>query len=156
MSIAELGSLGEFVAAIAVLVSLVYLAFQVRQNTKQQRLSAYRDSFAAFSMIRTNIYSNPEFANLLTKATDPNAVFNPPEVLRLESFFNEYVFCNVNLWRLYKEGLVENSDEALEQTLFSVTQLLSSPVAKNWWQEWKAIYPKEFSDRIDNALRDGI
>ena len=34
MSIIELGALGEFVGAIAVVVTLVYLAVQIRQNTR--------------------------------------------------------------------------------------------------------------------------
>jgi hypothetical protein len=33
MSISELGSLGEFISSIAVLITLVYLVFQIRQNT---------------------------------------------------------------------------------------------------------------------------
>ncbi len=34
MSIMELGALGEFVGAIAVVATLVYLAIQIRQNTR--------------------------------------------------------------------------------------------------------------------------
>ncbi len=37
MSISELGSLGEFIGSIAVLVTLVYLVFQLRQNTLSMR-----------------------------------------------------------------------------------------------------------------------
>ena len=35
MTIQDLGSIGEFVASIGVIVSLVYLAVQIRQNSKQ-------------------------------------------------------------------------------------------------------------------------
>jgi len=34
MSLNDLGSLGEFIGALAVVVSLIYLAIQVRQNTR--------------------------------------------------------------------------------------------------------------------------
>jgi len=33
MSLIELGALGEFMGSIAVLATLVYLVFQIRQNT---------------------------------------------------------------------------------------------------------------------------
>lgn len=33
MSLIELGALGEFIGSIAVLATLVYLVFQIRQNT---------------------------------------------------------------------------------------------------------------------------
>lgn len=39
MSIMELGALGEFVGAIAVVVTLVYLAVQIRQNTRSMEES---------------------------------------------------------------------------------------------------------------------
>jgi len=35
MTISELGSIGEFVGAIGVVITLIYLAFQIRQNTTQ-------------------------------------------------------------------------------------------------------------------------
>ena len=35
MTLEDLGNIGEFVAAIAVVVSLVYLAFQIRQGSRQ-------------------------------------------------------------------------------------------------------------------------
>ena len=39
MDIMELGAIGELVGGVAVLVTLVYLALQIRQNTSQVRLS---------------------------------------------------------------------------------------------------------------------
>ena len=36
MSIQDLGALGELVAAIATIVTLLYLALQIRRNTKAQ------------------------------------------------------------------------------------------------------------------------
>jgi len=37
VTLESLGNLGEFVGALAVLVSLVYLAFQIRQNARTVR-----------------------------------------------------------------------------------------------------------------------
>jgi len=39
MSISELGSLGEVIGAIATVATLLYLALQIRANTKQARLT---------------------------------------------------------------------------------------------------------------------
>jgi hypothetical protein len=40
MTIQDLGSIGELVAAIATVATLVYLALQIRQNTESVKLSA--------------------------------------------------------------------------------------------------------------------
>ena len=42
MSLEDLGNLGEFVGAIGVVVSLVYLAYQIRQNTAAVRASTHQ------------------------------------------------------------------------------------------------------------------
>ena len=41
MSISELGSLGEFVGSIAVLATLIYLAMQIRQNTRWVKIQIF-------------------------------------------------------------------------------------------------------------------
>ena len=43
MSIQDLGSVGELVGAVAVVLSLLYLATQIRQNTQATRASSYED-----------------------------------------------------------------------------------------------------------------
>ena len=40
MNLSQLGQVGEFIGGIAVLVTLLYLAVQARQNNKNQKLSA--------------------------------------------------------------------------------------------------------------------
>ncbi len=40
MTLQDLGNIGEFVAAIGVIISLVYLARQIRQNTESVRAAA--------------------------------------------------------------------------------------------------------------------
>jgi hypothetical protein len=42
MSLEDLGNIGEFVAAVAVVVSLIYLAVQIRQNTKTTRVQIFQ------------------------------------------------------------------------------------------------------------------
>ncbi len=44
MTLEDLGNLGEFLSAIAVVVSLVYLAIQIRQNTTAVRNSTFQEA----------------------------------------------------------------------------------------------------------------
>ena len=52
MSLEDLGNIGEFVAAVAVVVSLVYLAIQIRQNTHQITENVRSLQVAAFQSIQ--------------------------------------------------------------------------------------------------------
>ena len=44
MTLEDLGNLGEFFAALGVLVTLVYLAIQIRQNTHAMRASTFLEA----------------------------------------------------------------------------------------------------------------
>jgi hypothetical protein len=43
MSLEDLGNIGEFVAAVGVIASLIYLAVQIRQNTDSLRAATFQD-----------------------------------------------------------------------------------------------------------------
>ena len=56
MSIEELGSLGEFVGALGVVISLMYLAFQIRVGSRSPRFESHhtRTYPAQYQLILTN------------------------------------------------------------------------------------------------------
>ncbi len=51
MNIMGLGAIGELMGGVAVLVTLVYLAVQVRQNTNAIKVSSYRSAKAEFNRV---------------------------------------------------------------------------------------------------------
>ena len=60
MSIQDLGSIGEFIAAIATLVTLVYLAMQIRHNTRALHQTSERTIEEHASRWRENLIQHPE------------------------------------------------------------------------------------------------
>jgi hypothetical protein len=55
-----LGNLGEFFGAIAVVVTLIYLAIQIRQNSAQLRINSYQVSTERNRNLRDNVLADPE------------------------------------------------------------------------------------------------
>lgn len=68
MSIAELGSIGEFIAALGVLVTLIYLARQVRHARTEVRLNAQNARLQAIRDNWLNRSRNPELVDAIIKA----------------------------------------------------------------------------------------
>ncbi|MCZ6501930.1 MAG: hypothetical protein O6945_05370, partial [Gammaproteobacteria bacterium] len=60
MTIFELGALGEFVGAIAVVGTFIYLAIQIRQNTKAMRAQIHEHLFSGYIQIVGVIAGNSE------------------------------------------------------------------------------------------------
>ena len=66
MDIQDLGAIGELVGAIAVVISLFYLAFQIRANTKSIQGSSYQDLLVLFQGVNNQAY-DPEFSGVIRR-----------------------------------------------------------------------------------------
>ena len=56
MSIMELGALGEFLGSIGVIATLIYLATQIRQNTKQLHATTSNQEFENVALAYEPVY----------------------------------------------------------------------------------------------------
>ena len=66
----ELGNIGEIVSSIAVIVSLVYLAVQIRKNTEAERTSTYQSVVSDFGSLNQTMSNNAELSSLYVKAME--------------------------------------------------------------------------------------
>ena len=87
-----LGNYGEFVGAIAVVVTLGYLALQIRQNTRTVSLNRGQAATAELSRVHEQIFGNAELANLIAQCRNPEAgELSPGDEERVRRFANYYV-----------------------------------------------------------------
>lgn len=98
MSIAELGSLGEFVSAVAVLVTLIYLALQTRQSRiAAQETAKFSGLQATHSMLdlyfdwRRTLFSDPDNIRIISKANEGGDLTSA-EQLSLSLIFHDLFF----------------------------------------------------------------
>ena len=70
MTIDKLGSLGEFIGSIIVLISLVYLALEIRSNTETARTSTYQSEVSEFSALNRSMASTPDLSRLFASALE--------------------------------------------------------------------------------------
>jgi hypothetical protein len=109
-----LGSWGEFIGSIAVVVTLIYLAIQVRQNSQQIRdnvsslqVSAYQDLMSRIADMNKLSIENPEWVEIVQKASR-----NPDELT--DSELSRYFTYTIMLTRhadmafmQYERGLLD-------------------------------------------------
>ena len=58
MTLEDLGNLGEFIASIGVLITLIYLAIQIRQNTEATKIQT-RQAISEAQFAKLNRWSTP-------------------------------------------------------------------------------------------------
>jgi hypothetical protein len=150
MSLEDLGNIGEFVAAIAVVVSLIYLAVQIRQNTRTLRLGSIQ-----------TIHENYQARLRMTAESESLARIMRTGIIRLDDLTKEEQMRFNAVWaisvlqfrivmQLHKTGVLDHSTfTGFEADL--VSNLLS-PGLREWWQIVQRRYDPELRDHVNAAL----
>ena len=69
MSIAELGSIGEFISSIAVVISVLYLAIQIRGQRKEQKQQSLQLMLNAWNESGRSMVEHPHVTELIVKGS---------------------------------------------------------------------------------------
>lgn len=146
-----LANFGEFVGGIAVIVSLVYLAVQIRSNTNAVKAQAVATWHSASVSDREAIYTDQETTEFLVRLGTNYDPKSTEEWLR----FGSYVTQLLNSWEmLYVQSTLGLVDEAfLESKSVRYTQMVAFPGVLAWWNtSGKDAYVKEFVAYVDRRL----
>ena len=99
-----ISAVGQLVGALAVLVTLIYLAVQIRQNTAAVATATYESAMTGFNDINVVVASHPSLASLLDRGCQSPDSLNAEEVVQ----FNFLLRCYANQWwklfKLYERG----------------------------------------------------
>ena len=163
MTIIELGAFGEFVGAIAVVVTLVYLAMQIRQNTRAMA-EAERLALAQTYQMRADALQNmlvqaAESEHIGPILTKLSSVGYPEDVSSLDHLstsergrFRQWQIAQQthwdNMFYQYQQGFL---DEEYYRDSFRERVRRLAPI-------WKALgvtgSRRSFSEEMERIMRD--
>jgi hypothetical protein len=138
MTITELGSLGEFIASIAVLITLIVLVLQIRQNTAEIKVRADFDRSQATSVAGVALMGEN------THESFTKALLRPSELEDTEIMHAT--------WSAYTRGTCDR--EQWLGALVTARAAFAFPVGMAIWNELKKNYSHEMTDEIDAYLAE--
>ncbi len=131
MTLGELGSVGEFLAAIATLATLIYLALQIRQNTKTARASNYESVLNGLREFHALLAQDGEVADIYMRGTADLASLDPRERVRFNMLlYNAFTNYGVAL-HFYEQGMIQ--ERLLRFFEEGYLAMLRQPGALEWW-----------------------
>ena len=146
----DLGNLGEFVGAIGVVVSLVYLARQMIQNTTSIRAASFNAMVENSIRLLEHAFRDSEFAAFLARAERSPEELTPEERVRWDSYMTAVYRHFGNLQYAHRMGTLDSQMwDAYEATL---KDHLRTPSWGVWFQENRHIFSKALGDQVDQAL----
>jgi hypothetical protein len=144
LSLSEWASIAEIVGAIAVVLSLLYLSAQVRNQNVETRFAAMHEIAVGLREAYA-VFANPEIAELLLEDYDR---LDDAEKLVLITLWT-------NVFRVWEEAFIQNLEGRLvgrhwEAIVPQIKTIFSVPSVPKIWSLRKHYYDTEFREFIEN------
>jgi len=142
-----IGAVGEILGATAVVVSLIYVASQVRAQRWEARIASQHEITEAFRHAITAV-QNPELADLVVKANSGLDDLSDSERLQIMAVAQ-------SMLRVWEEAHYQFLEGRLDQSMWEAmlaqfTDLMSVISFQSTWSLRKHTYRKEFVNFVDS------
>ena len=153
MDITTLAAWGEFLGGIAVVVSLIYLAGQIRQNSRLLEASAADAMMQNVFQSTVLLAQDGEVSRIfwdgiadrdgLSEADQRR--FDPLLSMQFQGYSQQHEYslrglAHTRAWKTQEIGM---------------RWQLEQPGVRQWWREWGGTFAQEFRDLVDGLIREG-
>ncbi len=151
MNCEAIGAAGEVVGAAAVIASLVYLAVQIRQNTRSIRRASGRQTGEKNAVALRALADYSEMFSGDFMGLDQFASLDPAQRTRFDMIFGMWMQAIEQTFADVREGIVE-PEYAVPYRDY-LRDLFSCPGGLQWWSERRAWFSASFQGEVDKLIR---
>jgi hypothetical protein len=147
-----IGAVAELLGALGVITSLIYLAFQIRRNTRTQKRANVGDIATELATMARCTATNPELASLLLQGHSDIGSLNSVERYRFDSFFYAFI---ANFERaLIDAQSGDYPEEQLVPLRAAIAGFLGTDGGRAWWEQTRTWFTSYGQQSIDAILSD--
>ena len=143
-----IGAVGEIAGAIAVVATIVYLARQVRDNSKHVMLNTTQSYASLVQEGFTPIYNSPETIRIWHQGNEDPSALDAEELKTYYLFMDRLINNALPLIAHYKEGVIVASEFAHYRNFYS--NLVGTPGGIAWKAE-RRFHFDEMLTELENA-----
>jgi hypothetical protein len=150
-TIQDLGAAGEFLGAITVLATLVYLAYQTRRIGKIAETEFHRDSVSLAGPVMEWIAKDESLAKVLREGLIDLPALNDVERLRFSALMTSFVLSFKAAMESHDRGVMDRPTyEAWE---LHVAVHLNMPGGRTWWEHGQLMFIPLVRERLTAATK---
>ena len=154
ISISDLGSIGELLAAAATIATLIYLATQIRENTKVSRAESQRGSASLRMQSLTGIMGSSGGSAVFTRGLIDSRSLEIGEKTQFDLQFAAMVVAVESSFSEFQLGLID--DETMEAFSTLLVSLLPTPGGTAYWKHYSGNHPRAFREYLDARTDCGV
>jgi len=150
MNLESLANLGEVIGAVAVVVSLIYLAVQIRQSTESQRTENYARALDRLSAMQSLLSQDDELSQLFAKGVHDVSVLAPQE--RIQFTWSMYEAFGAFEFLFHAAQSRSVPEEVWDRWSSAVAWWLAFAGVRTWWANRPISFTKSFTAYVDATI----
>ena len=149
--LADWASIAEILTSVVVVVSLVYVGFELNQNTTAIQLSSHQGVIDRFSQADMMIASDKELHRIIASGERDPSSLSEEEWSR----FSRYALPRIGDWEFL---FLAERDNAISTVQWNAFERYFHHIAcmsgyRKFWEENRISYAQVFQDNVDEVLR---
>jgi hypothetical protein len=154
MNLEVMAQVADLVSAIAIFVSLVYLAIQMRQNTSSLRAENYAHALGRVADMQARLSANPEFVRMFNVGlVDPLALRRTERVQftwSLYEMFGSFEF----MYLQSREGAMP--EDVWKRWADTMSWWLRWPGVLQWWRSQPTPFCASFAAFVESRIGEPV
>src|SRR2546423_2320919 len=148
-----LAAIGQLAAVFVGIPSLIYLAIQIREQTKERRQSAVHALTEQWGDLTTSLHDNAETAAIFLRGLQSFTDLDAVSKLRFSALFNRLINIFEGMYFSHCQGILTGSSwGAVERTM---SDLIAYPGVQQWWETRRHWHTEEFNHRVGELITKG-
>ena len=151
MSLSDLASIGSVVSGLAVLISLIYLSLQIRQNTHAHRATAHQDRLNSVKAFLGKL-TDASIASVFLRASAGDVELTEVEFTQYRGLMHSWFLGMAEIVWLYERGVLDS--DRFAGSLEALRLILRSPGCRAVWQVIKPVMPAPFRAVVEKIIAE--
>jgi len=152
VSLDDLGNIGEAIGAVAVVVSLVYLASQIRQNTRAVRAAGVDSSIGHSMDVRKSLYESDALTRIYTAGSNDPETLSAEDLVRFRMSYHNILLSLSNIYS--QTSLAGLPVETWSAQIPLLQRVLSTAGGKWFWTNYRHEFESSFRDEVARISAD--
>ena len=148
-----LAAFGQLAAVFVGIPSLIYLAVQIREQTKERRQSAVHALTVQWGDLTESLHDNAETAAIFLRGMHSFTDLDAVSKLRFSAFLNRF-------FKNFEGMYFSHCDRILTESLWgeierTMSDVIAYPGVQEWWKTRRHWHTEEFGRVVDAIIAKG-
>ena len=148
-----LAAIGQLAAVVIGIPSLIYLATQIREQTKERRNAAIHSLAASWDELMKSLNDSAEFAAIYLRGLQSFSALDSVSKVRFSVYLGRSLRNLEGMYFHPQDGILGDSSWAEMERILS--DVLAHPGTRQWWETRRHWYTEEFAAMVDRIVAKG-